>query len=180
MTRTNPRTVPGRETQSYPHPPPPSLSQLSLSLRIQRQNTPTMSSSNDLTTPDKKRSPSYPAAPTKKMRSKNTQMAPTENPLLLISTNESGDIATYCSNHDVLSGISGHFGNIELFMSDELFESVLGVVGGNGYSSVNRDLYDAEQIAEFKKRALIKLFSLKIYGGGEAPTGEVFRGTVVV
>ncbi|CAM9983053.1 unnamed protein product [Ectocarpus sp. 4 AP-2014] len=136
-----------------------------------------MRSNNDFITPEK-RSIFTPGAPTKK-RMKNTQETPTENALLLISTKDDGDIATYCSNHSVLSGISGHFGSIELFLSDELFESVLGVVGGSGYSSVNRSLYVPEEIAERKKSALLKLFSLEIHGGGEAPTGEVFRGTIV-
>ncbi|CAN0058953.1 unnamed protein product [Ectocarpus sp. 12 AP-2014] len=137
-----------------------------------------MSFNNDFFTPTKRRGISSPGAPTKK-RTKNTQETPTENALMLISTKDDGDIATYCSNHSVLSGISGHFGSIELFLSDELFESVLGVVGASGYSPVNRNLYVPEEIAAFKKRALLKLFSLEIHGGGEAQTGEVFRGTII-
>ncbi|CAM9693154.1 unnamed protein product [Ectocarpus fasciculatus] len=138
-----------------------------------------MSSSNDFTTPEKG-SVFPPGAPTKK-RATNTRGTQTgRKALLLISTNDNGDIATYCSNHSVLSGISGHFGSIDSFLSDELFESVLGVVGGGGYSSVNRNLFVPEEIAERKKSALLKLFSLEVHGGGEAPMGEVFRGTIVV
>ena len=142
-------------------------------------STPTMSSSNDFNTPEKKRCPSPPAAPAKK-RSKKTQTSPTENALLLISIKENGDIASYSSNHAVLAGISGHLGNIDLFLSDELLEDVLDVVGGSGYSSVNSDMYLPEEIAALKKSALIKLFSREIHGGGEAQTGEVFRGTILV
>lgn len=137
-----------------------------------------MGSNNDFVTPEKGTF-LPPGAPTKK-RAKTAQGTPPENALLLISTNDDGDIATYYSNHSVLSGISGHFGSIDLFLSDELFESVLGVVGGGGYSSVNRNLFVPEEIAERKKSALLKLFSLEVHGGGEAPTGEVFRGTIVV
>ncbi|CAM9235956.1 unnamed protein product [Ectocarpus sp. 8 AP-2014] len=138
-----------------------------------------MSSNNDFITPEKRRSTSTPAAPLRK-RAKTTEKEPTENALLLISTKDDGDIVTYCSNHSVLSGISGHFGSIELFLSDEIFESVLGVVGGSGDWSANRDLYDPEEVVELKKSALLKLFSLETHGGGEAPTGGVFRGTIVM
>ncbi|CAM9865945.1 unnamed protein product [Ectocarpus sp. 12 AP-2014] len=142
-----------------------------------------MSSDTVFTTPErKKRSsfPSPPAAPTKKRVKMAQQAAPAENALLLITIKGDGDIATYCSNHAVLAGIGGHFGSAESFLSDELFESVLGVVGGSGYSSVNRDLYDEEEIAELKESALLKLFSKGVHGGGEADPGDVFRGTVVM
>lgn len=134
-----------------------------------------MSSNNDFTTPEKKRNPSPPARVARK-RLKQAQEAPTEDALLLI-----GDTGTYRSNHSVLSGITGHFGSMELFfLSDELFESVLGVVGGSGYSSVNRDLYFPEEIEELKKSALLKLFTQEIHGGGEAQDGQTFRGTIVM
>ena len=137
-----------------------------------------MSSNNDFTTPEKKRDCAPPAAPVKK-RLKETPV-PTEDSLLLIAIDDMGRIVTYSSSHTLLSGISGYHSNIEKFFSDELFERVLDVVGGSGYSSVNRDMYLAEEIMEFKKTALVKLFSQEIHGGAEASAGDMFRGTIVV
>lgn len=136
-----------------------------------------MSSNDDYTTPTKTRKPSPPAAPARK-RLKKT-LAPTEDALLLVYINDDGQLVNYSSNHTVLSGIKGHHDNIE-FLSDELFEGVLGVVGGNGYSSVSRDMYFEDEIEELKKKALIKLFGQEVHGGGEAQAGEVFRGTMVI
>ena len=99
---------------------------------------------------------------------------------MLITHKNDGDIAAYSSNHPVLSGISGHFTDIDLFLSDEVFESVIGIVGANGFSLVNRHMYLEEEVAEIKKRTLIKLFSQTAFGGGDAESGEMFRGTIVV
>jgi hypothetical protein len=136
-----------------------------------------MSSNDDYTTPEKKRKASPPAAPDKK-RLKKTP-TPTEDYLLLVYISDDGQLVSYSSNHAVLSGVSGHHGNIE-FLSDELFENVADVVGGNGYSSVSRDMYFPDEIMDFKKKALIKLFSEETFGGGGAQGGEVFRGTIVM
>lgn len=103
-----------------------------------------------------------------------------ENPLLLISKSDDGEIVTYCSNHPLLAGVSGHQCDILEFYSDELFAKVLSVVGGNGYSPVNRGLCFVEEIDRRMRASLIKLFSQEIFGGGEAETGQVFRGTIVL
>jgi len=140
-----------------------------------------MSSNRDFTTPEKKRKPSSPAPPAAPLK-KRIKKSPTTlygDSLLLVYINEESEIVTYTSNHTVLSGIEGHHANIE-FLSEELFESVLGVVGGNGYSSVDRELYFEDEILELKKKALIKLFSQEVYGGGKAQAGDIFRGTIVV
>ena len=135
-----------------------------------------MSTSRDFTTPEKTKKTSTPSAPVKK-RQKTYKS--TEKALLLISTKDNGDIVTCSSNHTVLAGIKGHHNDLE-FLSDELFESVLGIVGAGGYSSISRDLYFEDEILERKQKALLKLFTEEIYGGGEASEGEMFRGTIVI
>lgn len=142
-----------------------------------------MRPSHDCTTPEKKRPfapKSPPDAPLKKRNA--TTNAPTTDPLLLIFKDGHGGIALYCSNHVVLSEIRGHYGEDQTdeFLSDELFEGVLAVVGGGGYSSVNRELLFADEIFALKKASLLKLFSQEIYGGDTAEMGQVFRGTIVV
>lgn len=136
-----------------------------------------MSATDNFTTPEKKRKPSTtPPAPQKK-RQKDNQ----ENALLLISVAENGGgVVTYCSNHPVLGEISGHFGDVLQFYTDELFESVLGVVGENGYSAADRQLCLAEEIRAMMKESLIKLFSQEIHGGGVPEEGQLFRGTIVL
>ena len=172
--------LPLSHSLSHPHSPTPTLP-LSHSPTLPLQYfIATMSSNADFTTPEKKRRPSSqspPAAPARK-RLKDT-FASTEDSLLLLTINDVGQIVTYSSNHIVLSEIKGHHNDVE-FLSDELFESVLGIVGGDGYSSVNRDLYVEEEILELKQKALLKLFTQEIYGGGEASEGEMFRGTIVI
>ena len=123
-----------------------------------------------------------PSAPQKRRQIDDVVSTPTGDPLLLISTDANGKIVTFCSNHPLLSEISGHYGvdDIDAFYSEELFESVLGVVGGNGFSAVYRELFSTDDIAERKKASLLKLFSQDIYGGETAGAGQVFRGTIVI
>lgn len=144
-----------------------------------------MSATDNFTTPDKKRKPSSPPSAPLKKRQKENQPEPgrvpmKEDALLLISVAENGEVVTYCSNHPVLGEISGHFGDLLQFYTDELFESVLGVVGGNGYSATNRQLCFAEEIRKMMKESLMKLFSQEIYGGGVPEEGQLFRGTIVL
>lgn len=144
-----------------------------------------MSSTTDnFSTPEKKRGPSSPpVAPLKKRQKENQkpeEPEPVENALLLISVAEDGDVVTYSSNHPVLAEVSGHWSDISLFYTDELFKSVLSIVGGNGYSSANRGMCFADEIREMMKESLIKLFSQEIYGGGHAADGQVFRGTIIL
>lgn len=141
-----------------------------------------MSTTTDnFSTPEKKRKPSSPpVAPLKKRQKACQDPEPVENALLLISVAEDGDVVAYSSNHPVLTGVRGHWGDISLFYTDVLFESVLDIVGGKGYSAANRGLCFAEEIRKMMKESLIKLFSQEIYGGGHAEDGEVFRGTIVL
>lgn len=122
--------------------------------------------------------PCSPPAPLRKRMKKSTE--PVQDALLLIATDDAGEVATYSSNSTILRAISGHCGDIEMFFTDELFESVLSVVGGGGYSSVNRGMYLVEEVVAMKKAALLKLFSREMYGGGPAQEGEMFRGTIVL
>lgn len=139
---------------------------------------------DNFSTPEKKRSPSSPPVAHLRKRQKENQdpeePEAVEDALLLISAAEDGDVVAYSSNHPVLAGVSGHWSDISLFYTDELFESVLDVVGGNGYSATNRELCFAEEIRKLMKESLIKLFSQEIYGGGYAADGQVFRGTIIV
>lgn len=110
----------------------------------------------------------------------NREPAVDKNPLLLISMSEDGGMVTYCSNHPLLAGVSGHHCDILEFYSDELFAQVLSVVGGKGYSPVTRGMCFEEEINKRMRASLVKLFSQEIFGGGEAKTGQVFRGTIVL
>lgn len=124
---------------------------------------------------------SPPAAPERKKPRKS--VAPTVNALLLIATDENGGVVTYSSNHPLLSEVMGFYGegDISLFFTDELYESVLNVVGGNdGSSAADRLLMVVEEIMELKKASLRRLFSEEVYGGGAAVAGQVFRGTIVL
>lgn len=103
----------------------------------------------------------------------------TENAVLLVfKTEKEGEIATYCSNHPVLSGVSGYHGDFLSVCAGDLFESVLRVVGDDGYSSVDREMCLKEEIRGLMKASLITLFSEEIHGGGKPDDGQVFRGTI--
>lgn len=105
----------------------------------------------------------------------------TENAVLLVfKTDKEGEVVTYRSNHPVLSGVSGYHGDFLSVYAGDLFESVLRVVGDDGYSSADRELCSKEEIRGLMKASLIKLFSEEIHGGGKPNDGQVFRGTIVL
>lgn len=102
------------------------------------------------------------------------------NAVLLLFKTEKGETVTYCSDHPALSGVRGYHGDFLSVYAGDLFESVLGVVGDDGYSSADREMCSKDEIRGLMKASLMKLFSEEIHGGAKPDDGQMFRGTIVL